>query len=272
MVLQATDQLVSPAVRSACEPAICGCATRTSGHRGPRVARLAVLPVALDPVHGAVAVSQPGDPSRSDPGGYRRKLFGLAAGTGDESVFGRHGGLCSRASTIARGPLGAAHTAHRPGGGPEIAARLAMDGPRGQGIRRLDPFDARYTRESSRLPATQQPSAGGRVPLGPHRRVVLVVGRNGPPSGDPSLEGKIPKRTGHAPRHVRSVRSGRRVADRLLPLLLHGNSCFTASGCRFRGSDSRSSEGRLSPRKTAWAPGPCGRVDQAAASRLDVAR
>ena len=76
MVVEATGRLVSHAVRATYEPAVFGGVACESGGRWVAVAGRAVLRLALQSGHGAVAVPRPSDPRESDVGRDGRKFSG----------------------------------------------------------------------------------------------------------------------------------------------------------------------------------------------------
>ena len=144
--------------------------------------------------------------------------------------------------------------------------------PDGRFSERSIGFDAGHSEEPSGLSAKPRPSSRCGLSAGPDRGAVFAVDGNGVGLGNSPLGRQVSERTGHASRHGSRVQCGRHIAHRSLSLLVHGNRLVVASGCRFCGAHAHPTEGRFSPRHAIRSLRSCGRVAQAAASRMDVAR
>ena len=144
--------------------------------------------------------------------------------------------------------------------------------PDGRFSERSIGFDAGHSEEPSGLSAKPRPSSRCGLSAGPDRGAVFAVDGNGVGLGNSPLGRQVSERTGHASRHGSRVQCGRHIAHRSLSLLVHGNCLVVAAGCRFCGAHAHPTEGRFSPRHAIRSLRSCGRVAQAAASRMDVAR
>ena len=196
----------------------------------------------------------------------------LARGRGPCPLFGRDGGVLHGAGRLAGRSASRVGLRQRQAGRGRIAGGLALartKSPRGGWF---DHYHARHAGESGDLSAAEDPEAGLRLPHCTHPGDLLALGGHGVGGGDRKIQGQANRREQSVSLALRRV--GRRRHYPCGPLFqrLERPCLAAATWHRPRYPQASSPPDGLSHRQAIGQGRPLGRVEQTAATKMDVGR